>query len=258
MTTSSIVTFVALLFLGMLALFGAGRYLGRRVRARNPEATDVGGGLIDTSVLGLLGLMLAFTFSGAAERFDARRILIVQETNAIGTAYLRLDLLPAAAQQQLRSDFRRYAESRLAFYRSLPDRVRARAIAAESERLQRGIWSQAVAAAQELNKPAPMTLVLSSLNEMIDITTTRAMSLIMHPPLVIYALLGVLSLTCAMLAGFGTSAQSKPSILHLVAFPIVLTLTIYVTLDLEYPRQGLIRVDAADEVLIAVRKSMGN
>jgi len=73
----------------------------------DPEGARAGAGAVEGSVFGLLGLLIAFTFSGAAFRFDARRQLAVEETNAIGTAYLRLDLLPADKQPALRDSFRR-------------------------------------------------------------------------------------------------------------------------------------------------------
>jgi hypothetical protein len=81
---------------------------------------------VEGSVFGLLGLLVAFTFSGASSRFDTRRHLIVEETNAIGTAYLRLDVLPSTVQPALRDSFRRYLDSRLAIYRKLPDAAAAK------------------------------------------------------------------------------------------------------------------------------------
>src|SRR5262245_47909853 len=98
---------------GMLVLFEVGRRLGRRRRARDPEGAREGFAPIDGAIFGLLGLLVAFTFSGATSRFDTRRDLIVEEANDIGTAYLRLDLLPAPAQPPLRELFRRYTDSRL-------------------------------------------------------------------------------------------------------------------------------------------------
>ena len=81
-------------FIGMVILQEVGRRVGHRRMARDPEGARAGVGAIDGAVFGLLGLLVAFTFSGAASRFDARRQLVVEEANAIGTAYLRLDVLP--------------------------------------------------------------------------------------------------------------------------------------------------------------------
>jgi hypothetical protein len=98
--------------------------------------------------------------------------------------------------------------------------------------------------------------VLPALNEMIDITTTRHVATQNHPPLVIYLLLASLSLVGSLLVGYGMSENKRQSWLHTTAFAIVLSLTTYVIVDLEFPRVGLIRVDAADQVLVDLRKSM--
>lgn len=92
----------------------------------------------------LLGLLIAFTFSGALSRFDSRRFGAVDEANAIGTAYLRIDLLPASTRPKLREAMRAYTDSRIATYRLLPDIAAARAELERSRALQAEIWSQAV------------------------------------------------------------------------------------------------------------------
>src|SRR5512134_2321727 len=134
------------LFLSMLILSDVGRRIGMRRLAQDPEGAEVGVGVVDGAIFALLGLLIAFTFSGAASRFDTRRQLIVEETNDIGTAYLRLDLLPADAQAALRESFRRYVEARLEYYRSLPDNVVAEQARAKATKLHEEIWRQAVAA----------------------------------------------------------------------------------------------------------------
>ena len=100
-------------------------------------------------MFGLLGLLLAFTFSGAAERFDARRALIVEVDNDIGTAYLRLDSLPPEAQPELRDLFRQYVDARLAFYRKILYPEAAQAEMARVNQLQNEIWVRAVTASQK-------------------------------------------------------------------------------------------------------------
>ena len=165
------------LMLGMLALLEIGRRMGDRRLANDPEGARAGTGTVESAVLALLGLLIAFTFSGAASRFDARRDLIVQETNVIGTAYLRIDLLPAGAQPALRDLFRRYVDSRLETYRRIPNVGAVKAELARSTALQGEIWTQAVAASRLEGAPPPAAmLLLPALNDMIDITTTRAMA----------------------------------------------------------------------------------
>jgi hypothetical protein len=252
----TIALFTMGLFFGMLLLLEAGRRIGIRRAAQDPEKARAGLGAVDGAVFGLMGLLVAFTFSGAVARFDARRQLIVEETNDIGTAYLRLDLLPASTQPALRDSFRRYVESRLAVYGKLPDIAAAKDELAKSAQLQRDIWTQTVAACRAAESPATTTLLVSALNAMIDITTSRTMAAQMHPPLSIFVMLFGLCLASALLAGYGMAASTTRSWLHMVGFAAVTALAVYVILDIEFPRFGLIRIDAFDQALVELRESM--
>jgi hypothetical protein len=205
-----------------------------------------------------MGLLLAFTFSGAESRFDEKRNLIVQEANAVGTAYLRIDLLPANSQPALRDDLRSYVDARLAFYRKLADPEAAQEETARTTALQKAIWSQAVLASQQTGSPAVTTLVLSSLDTMFDIRTIRAVALQTHPPPIVFLLLAALALICSLFAGYGTAGKNR-SWIHMVGFAAILAVAVYVILDLEYPREGWVRLDAVEEVeevLVQVRSSM--
>jgi hypothetical protein len=245
------------LFLGMLLLMEIGRRIAVRQLARDPERARGGVGAVEGGVLALLGLLLAFTFSGAGTRFDARRQLIVEETNAIGTAYARLDMLPAAAQPVLREDFRRYVDARLDVYRKLPDMAAVKEELAKANNLQKDIWLQAVAAVRSENAPPQSAVVLlPALNAMIDITTTRTMAAQMHPPAIIFAMLFALALVSSLLAGYGMAGGKSRSWLHMLCFAVVIAVTVYVILDIEYPRLGLIRVDAFDQALVELREAM--
>jgi hypothetical protein len=241
----------------MLVLLEVGRRLGARRLAQDPKGADAGVGTVESAVFALLGLLIAFTFSGAAARFDVRRELIVAEANNIGTAYLRLDLLPVDAQPGLRDKFRRYLDSPLEVYRTLPDHAAAQEEIVKVNRLQVEIWRQSVAASrsQGASTPAQM-LLLPALNEMIDITTTRTMAGQMHPPLVIFALLFGLALVSSLLVGYGMAASQQRNWLHSIGLALVTAASVFVILDIEYPRLGLIRVDAFDRALIELRQSM--
>jgi hypothetical protein len=245
------------LFAVILALMEFGRRVGVRHRNQDAAGAHAGLGTIDGAVFGLMGLLVAFTFSGAAARFDARRQLIGQETNAIGTAYLRIDLLPAVAQPALRDDFRNYTDARLGYFRNLAlDDGAAKSELEQSNLLQNKIWSKSVAGCEKVGSAATTSLVLSSLNEMIDITTTRSVALEMHPPAVVFWALGLLVLASTLLAGYGMADASTRSWLHMLIYSAILASAVYVILDLEYPRVGLIRIDAADHVLMDLRQSM--
>jgi hypothetical protein len=249
--------FASGLFLGMLMCLEAGRRLGiRRIRTE-PEGKRPGLGAVEGAIFALFGLLLAFTFSGAASRLDTRRMQIAEEANAIGTAYLRLDLLPPEAQPALRDLFRAYVDSRLMVFRRLPDLKAALQELAKANSIQGDIWSRAVAACKAPGwNPQAAMLVLPALNEMIDITTTRTMMARTHPPRIIYGLLFALGLMCALLAGYATAEAGRRSLIHMIGFAAITVFTVFVIVDMEYPRAGFIRLDAYDQVLVELRDSM--
>ena len=242
---------------GMLLMMEVGRWAGRRRLARDPAKGMAGLGAVEGALFGLFGLLIAFTFSGAAERLDVRRQLVTEEVNDIGTAYLRLDLLPAGAQTVLRSLFRDYVEARLAAYRKLPDMDAARAELTRAEALQGEIWSRTVAATRD---PAAHVdaakLLLPALNAMIDITTTRTMATRIHPPAVIYGLLFVLGLACSILAGFGMAESAARSWVHVLGFTVIMGLSVFVILNLEYPLLGFVRPSEYNEALADLLRMM--
>lgn len=225
--------------------------VGRRLRRQRAEA--VVSSAIEGAIFGLFGLLLAFTFSGAVSRFDTHRQLLTQEANDIGSAYLRLDLLPAEAQPELRQLFRDYTTSRLHLY----DEVGAE-ISPETVRLQREIWQRSAAAAMSQGaSPDATRLLLPAINDMIDITTTRQTAFNMHPPEVVYWLLFVFSGGAALMAGYSMKAGPRDW-MYSIALALAVTLTVYTILDVEYPRRGLIRLQQLDQMLISLRDSMNS
>lgn len=244
------------LFLGMLLAVEVGRLLGARRIARDPKATRIPLGAVEGAVFALLGLLIAFTFSGAASRFDDRRQLCAKEANAIGTAYLRTELLDEPARQELRAEFRCYVEARLEVANKLPDVDAAWQQFEKATEIERRIWRQAVAACRQQESRATTTLVLSALNQMIDLTATRVAATMRHPPLLIYGMLAALALVAAMIAGYGMAPGKTRSWLHTIGFAAIIAATLYVILDLESPRLGLVRLKEADEFMSRVLEMM--
>jgi hypothetical protein len=249
--------FALILLIGMLLLLEVGRRLGVRRRPKESDGERGGLGTVEGAVFALFGLMVAFTFSGAATRFNEKRMLVAEEANCIETAYLRLHLLSQQAQPALQELFRRYLESRLETYRRLPNMAAAELEMAESKKIQEEVWTEAVAATRLPDShPSAGLLLLPALNNMIDISTTRTMALQIHPPRIIYALLFGLGLICSLLAGFRMSSGLHRSWLHILGFTVLTVIIVYVMLDVEYPRAGLIRLESADQLLINLREHM--
>ena len=223
--------------------------VGRRFRILHKSPAE--SGAIESAIFALFGLLLAFTFSGAVARYDTHRQLNVEESNDIGTAYLRLDLLPPAAQPELRQLFRDYTSSRLHLYDTVSEEI-----SPVTRQLQQEIWEKSVAAATSPSAKADAAkLLLPALNAMIDITATRQNAFNMHPPTIVFLLLFAFSGGSAFLAGYSMTARNH-SWFYMIALAIAVTATIYATLEIEYPRRGLIRFNDIDQTLVDLRNSM--
>ena len=252
----ALVVMTILLFAALLAGVEVGYRVGRRRIDRNPDIV-AGAGVIEAATFGLMGLLLAFQFSAAQTRLEFRRGLIVKEANAIGTAYLRIDLLPPNAQPPLRELFRGYIETRIAVFESLPDFRRSDGKLAEANALQGQIWSSATAAAVSDTNPGTRELVIPALNDMIDITTERTVATRNHVPAAIVGLLLLVALAGAVLAGHAMAVRRKGrSTMHQALFAAVIATTFYVMVDLEFPRYGLVHNVDADRALYDTRAGM--
>lgn len=246
---------LALFFLIALSEHFGWRVGRRRLQTLGENAND-GQGAAEGAVFGMMGLLLAFTFTGAAARFDYRRELIVQETNAIGTAWLRLDLLQEGPREQARDLFRSYLDQRLDVYKDVTDRERTDKSLAEVAALQTRIWNLLMTQAHDdKSQPLPQAL-LPAVNDMFDISTSRFLATRQHPPVAIFLMLGALVVVSAFFVGFSQAKVTRQSLVHMLGFAAMTSLAMYLILDLEYPRLGFIRVDSFDQALIELRASM--
>ena len=241
------------IFVGIIVCLEVGYRMARR---HSKGLAHEGIGAIEAAVFGLLGLLLAFSFAGGTSRLDTRRQLIVEEANAIGTAYLRLDVLADADQAELRRMFREYLDARLRVYQKLPDLLAAEQEMEHASGIQRRIWSRAVAASRTDNTSATAIVLLPAINQMIDVTTSRSVALQTHLPALILNLLISVALLSALLAGYAMAKRRSRSWLHILIYALAITVTIYAVIDLDYPRSGLIRLDAADNALATLRNSI--
>jgi hypothetical protein len=244
------------LFIGMLLCQWFGHRLGRRDLKKSATALKISTGVAEGAVLGLLGLLLAFSFSAAENRLDNRRQLIVQESNAIGTAWLRLDLLPPADQPALRDLMRRYIDQRIKTYENVANIPETLAHNRQAIDLQNEIWNRARQSCQAGGSQSATMLVIPALNDMIDITSSRAAATRTHAPPLILFLPFAVALFSALVAGYAMAESDRLKLLHALIFAAVVSITIYVILDLEYPRTGMVREDQADQAMYDQRDAM--
>lgn len=209
---------------------------------------------VEASAYALLGLLLAFSFAGATNRLEQKRQVILDEANAIGTAYLRVDLLPAETQPPIREQFKRMIDARLAAHEHRNDPAQAERDLAVMTGAQERIWAMSVAASA--GSSTASILVIPPLNTMMDSATSRRVALQYQLPDLIVGLLVGASILSGLLAGYAMSKRLRRSWFHVFAYALLLAMTIYTVLDLDHARGGLINIDFSYRPLYELQQTM--
>src|SRR5262245_37590083 len=244
------VLFIATLTVGLLS-FEGGFWVGKRWRRRTEKEQEiVVRGLIG-GMLGLEAFMLAFTFGAAAAHYDARRQAVIDEANAIRTAYLRADFLPEPHRAEIRNLLREYVDVRLEGVRS----GKIEPAIARSEELHNQLWLQATASREKTPSPAFVTQFVQSLNEIFALHTRRVIAgTEFRIPNVIWIVLYAITALAAASIGYhsGFTGRSRP----LVALAIILAFSavIFLIQDLDRPLYGILRV--SQRALVDLRRTM--
>ena len=238
------------LLLGLAGAQELGYRLAQRGSKSEKNAERGGGqiGAIQGALLGLLGLLLGFSFAGAASRFIERQDLIVQEANAIGTAYLRADLLDEPHAARMRQVLEQYVRHRVEVSKTLAEGPRPE-VEAQVARFHTQLW----AAARDgvLAKPAMTMAVLNPVNDVIDFHSTRVGASHKHLPALVLGLLIVCSLLAMAVIGYGCGLAGRRSMLMTVSLAALIAAALWTTIDLDYPRSGLIQL--SDEPLAQLK-----
>jgi hypothetical protein len=243
-------------FAGMFLCMELGYRLGRRGNAHGAQndRNAASFGIIESAIFALFSLLLAFTFSATAQRFDERRHLIIEEANSIRTAWRTVSLLPASYGPEMQDLFGQYVDARLRFYKIPTSKLSNES--GQEQALERKIWVEAVAGCADLNDRSVRSLILTSFNDMFNMAAVRRWVIRVHTPFSILAMLVLVGWACSLLAGLRMSGADKRSWVHVLGFASIVTLAVLVILDMEYPRFGLIGVDTMDAVLHEVRGAL--
>jgi hypothetical protein len=225
-----------------------GEFLHRRVRPTSKdEREDLD--TVQAAILTLLALIIGFSFSMAVTRYDLRKNNEEAEANAIGTEYLRIDLLPADSAASVRALMRKYLDLRIAFYETT-DRGELARINADTAKLQAELWSAAAAAANA--QPTPVkALAVAGMNDMLNAQGYVEASWLNRIPVAAWALMGLIAIACNLVLGYGE--HSKRMVLLLV-IPVVVSISFLLIADIDSPRGGVIRVMPVN--LIALAQSL--
>ncbi len=241
----------------LLALAEFGYRFGAFSRRKNPDAAQGHSGSVQGAVLGLLGLLLGFSFAMAVGRFDARRTLVVQEANSIGTTWLRTDFIPGPYKGQVRDLLIRYTHLKLDAFDATNDSDELVRSGKEIAAIHTKLWQNASDAATERNTPVLATFI-TSLNETIDLDALRKAALRNHVPGAVWLLLLLVAGCGAWASGYGSGTGGARSLFNQLIFPLLIAVVITLIADIDRAHKGLIGMSRAplEELLESMQPAL--
>ena len=240
----SSVVIAVMLFITIVVFNEVGFRVGRYVQSRTDNEVKSLTGSIQASILGLLALLLGFTFSMSMQRFDNRSMALIDETNAIGTAILRVQLLPDEFKDEADKLFQEYVGLRVEIGQLDLTKTEDRHIYnAKIANLQNKLWSLAISATEVDPRPVTTGAFVKSLNDVIDGQGKRNALLQMHVPEVVLILLFIVFVSSGGIMGYSAGLSGKRMIAPIVLVSILITLIVFIIIDLDRPKRGLIQVN---------------
>ena len=248
----------AILVTGLFILMLVFLYLGRKAglaRFRAGKKKDGGEtGTIISAMFGLMAFVLAFSFGMSASRYDTRRVNIIDEANAIGTAILRADTYQAEQRAAFRKDFQDYLEARIQYYeagKNLDEISRTQATATVAGKK---LWNRAAELSHNPDNIVASQQMIPALNTMLDANTTRLMGELSRVPDSIIWMLFILAVASTFYLGYASAAKETLDWMVATGFCLLISLVIYITLDLDRPRRGLIKLSTSHQAMMELRE----
>jgi len=227
------------IFLVGLALIWGISELGWQIGRRSAgESTNIG--TLESATIGLLALIIGFTFAMALTRFEARRDAVVQEANAIGTTALRARLLPEPHRAETLKLLRDYVQVRLDAFQHGLSFAQASATVERSNAIQESLWQQAMAISQKDKEVVPTGLFIQSLNQMIDSQGVRLAALRNQIPTIVLLVLYVLAAAAGGFVGYASAIDARLTRLPVYLMGLLISLVLYLIIDLDRPNSGFI------------------
>ena len=243
------------LFIFMVLAMEIGFRIGLRMQAKAAEAITQANAVL-VSMLGLLALLLAFTFSAALQRYEDRSQTVVAEANAIGTTYLRARLLPSGMQDEVQALLREYLDVRVQEGRvdsTQPELHES--LLHQAKLMEARLWSNAVKAAELDKSVVTSGLFIQSLNELIDTFTTRKAALNRQVPEIVLLLMFATIVLTTATVGYASGIAGHRVTLAAFVLLILIVLVIYLIIDLDRPRRGAIQV--SHESMLSLQQTIG-
>jgi hypothetical protein len=251
---------VVFILAALLFILGISVVIGRRfglgqLKIQKDNKLEILG-TAESAVFGLLGLLIAFTFSGAYDRYETRKVHIIEEANAFEAAYAIIDITPLQYRPALRENMREYLDLHMAAYNHIPYLTKVREDIEKSQVIQHKIWNTTIAATESSSDNGLNQLVIPVVLKMFDLSHAGIDMVFIHPPRAIFMLLVGLAALGSFLIGYNSAENKQKRPVHIFSYVLLTALIIYVIINLEYPRVGFIRIDSFDQMLTDVRTDM--
>lgn len=243
----------------MIAVLFFATELGYRAGLRVPlNLNDVGEsqlGTISGASLGLLALLLGFTFAMSLSRYDVRKRLVTQEANALSTVYLRARNLPEQEGSEIATLLRKYVDVRLEFFSAGLTHEGQSRVEKETEQLQEQLWTRTSASLAKDDRHVTTGLFIESLNEAFGLQKERLAAMENHVPQSVLVLLFTVATIALVCVGYGCGLGRSRHWFSTTMFAVLLVLVITIIMDVDRPRRGLIKVN--QDSMIHLRQSLG-
>jgi hypothetical protein len=240
---------MAVFIVSLIGLWGS-TWMGVAIRRKIlPQEEQHDLDFVIGAILTLLGLLIGFSFSMATSRYDQRKNYEEEEANAIGTEYVRAELLPQADAARIQSLLAKYLDLRIEYYKARDPR-RLSELDTQTAELQDQMWAQVRAAAAA--NPTPVTAtVVTGMNDVLNRQGYTQAAWWNRLPVAAWGLMGAISVVCSALIGY--SARFPKGTLFLI-LPLAVSISFLLIADIDSPRGGLIRI--APQNLISLQKSI--
>lgn len=230
----------------------AGFRLGRKSSLEAEQKTNVQ--VVEAAIFGVLGLLLAFTVSMAVSRFESRRLVTVDEANAIATAHLRAQLMPAPEGPEIIDLLRQYVDIRMRFFAAGHDLEAEQAARTNTLQLQKVIWLRVHSLVEKDNRSLPAGLLVESLNQVFDLEDASWAAENNHVPRTLICLNAAIAMLTAIFVGYVFGLSRRRQLVSVAMQAIAICAVLAAIVDLDMPKGGLIEVSR--QPMIELQKAL--
>ena len=248
-TPLPIITFILLILVVLFYILGA--KIGNYKKLHNPDGKAVGIGPLEGALLGLLSLLLSFTFGLSSSRYDARRTLVVQEANDISSVISNTDLYADTIKKQFKKDLQEYVETRIAYYEADDDAIINKTLL-NAGKISGRIWNRVTTLSKNYPDFVRDNQMIPAVSKMTDIVVSRDASRLGTVPNLVVYLLIILTVLGSFIIGYSKEERKNDWII-LSLYSVMTIMTIYTILDLDRPRRGIIQTATPHEKIDELR-----